>query len=161
MKMARRGPGRDPDDTAPRLTEEVHMTAPNVVTKWSSWAPRLLSVLRIFTAFIFIQAGTMKLFAFPMGMPPNGATAPLGSEFWIAGVLETVGGAFLLVGLFTRPIAFLLSGEIAVAYFQVFGLKSFWPIVNGGPLPAICCFLWLYISAAGAGPWSLDARRGR
>src|SRR5947209_13113185 len=118
MKMARRGPGRDPDDTAPRLTEEVHMTAPNVAAKWSTWAPRLLSVLRIFTAFIFIQAGTMKLFAFPMGMPPNGATATPLSEFWIAGVLETVGGPFLLLGLFTRPIAFVLAGEMAVAYFQ-------------------------------------------
>src|SRR2546422_5134747 len=80
MKMARRGPGRDPDDTAPQLTEEVHMTAPNVAAKWSTWAPRLLSVLRIFTAFIFIQAGTMKLFAFPMGMPPNGATATRSEE---------------------------------------------------------------------------------
>jgi len=137
------------------------MTAPNVVAKWSSWAPRLLSTLRIITAFIFFQAGTMKLFAFPIGMPPNGATATPLSEFWIAGVLETVGGAFLLLGLFTRPVAFLLSGEMAVAYFQFFAPHGFWPIANNGPLPAICCFIWLYISAAGAGPWSLDAKRGR
>src|SRR2546426_9446394 len=128
MKMPRRGPGRDPDATAPRLTEEVHMTAPNVAAKWSSWAPRLLSVLRIFTAFIFIQAGTMKLFAFPIGMPPNGATATPWSEFWIAGVIEVVGGAFVLLGLFTRPVAFLLSGEMAVAYFQFFAPHGFWPI---------------------------------
>src|SRR5690242_4920612 len=135
------------------------MNGTNVVAKWSSWAPRLLSVLRIFTAFIFLQAGGMKLFAFPMGMPPNGATAAIFSEFWIAGVLEVVGGAFLLLGLFTRPIAFLLSGEMAVAYFQYSAPMSFWPIVNNGVAPALCSFIWLYISAAGAGPWSLDARR--
>ena len=135
------------------------MTAPSVVTKWSSWALRLLSVLRIFTAFIFIQAGMMKLFAFPIGMPPNGATATPWSEFWIAGVIEVVGGAFVLLGLFTRPVAFLLSGEMAVAYFQFFAPHGFWPIANNGALPAICCFIWLYISAAGAGPWSLDAKR--
>jgi putative oxidoreductase len=137
------------------------MTAPNVAAKWSAWAPRLLSVLRIFLAFIFIQAGTMKLFAFPMGMPPNGATAPLWSEAWIAGVLETVGGPLLLVGLFTRPVAFLLSGEMAVAYFQFFAPQGFWPIMNNGIAPAVCCFVWLYVSAAGAGPWSLDAKRGK
>src|SRR5436309_13881439 len=115
MKMARRGPGRDPDDTAPRLTEEVHMTAPNVAAKWSTWAPRLLSVLRIFTAFIFIQAGTMKLFVFPTRMPPYGATATQLSEFWIVGVLDTVGGPYLLLGLFTCLIAFVLVGEMALA----------------------------------------------
>src|SRR3989442_5622861 len=101
MKMARRGPGRDPDDTAPRLTEEVHMTAPNVAAKWSTWAPRLLSVLRIFTAFIFIAAGTMKLFAFPLGMAPNVANATPLSQFWIAGVLATVAGPFRLMCLLT------------------------------------------------------------
>src|SRR3989442_14319675 len=93
------------------------MTAANIAAKWQSSAPQLRSVLRIFTAFIFLQAGTMKLFAFPMGMPPNGSTAPLLSEFRIAGVLETFGGALLLLGLFTRPVAFLLAGEMAVAYF--------------------------------------------
>jgi len=137
------------------------MTAPSVVAKWSAWAPRLLSVLRIFTAFIFIQAGTMKLFAFPMGMPPNGATATFLSEPWIAGILETIGGPLLLVGLYTRPVAFLLSGEMAVAYFQFFAPQGFWPIMNNGITPAVCCFIWLYVSAAGAGPWSLDARRAK
>jgi putative oxidoreductase len=94
------------------------MTAPNLVATWSAWAPRLLSVLRIAAAFIFIQAGTIKLFAFPMGMPPHGSTAPLLSELGVAGILETFGGALLLGGLFTRPVAFLLAGEMAVAYFQ-------------------------------------------
>jgi len=137
------------------------MTATNLVAKWSALAPQLLSLLRIVAAFIFIQAGTMKLFAFPMGMPPNGATATPLSEFWIAGVLETVGGALLFVGLFTRPVAFLLSGEMAVAYFQFFAPHGFWPIMNNGITPAVCCFVWLYFSAAGAGPWSLDAKRGK
>lgn len=137
------------------------MTLTAITDTWRARAPVLRSVLRIFLAFIFVQAGTMKLFAFPMGMPPDGAAAHAFSEFWFAGVLETFGGALALVGLFTRPIAFLFAGEMAVAYFQFFARASFWPIVNGGPLPAVCCFLWLYFSAAGAGPWSLDAWRAR
>ena len=135
------------------------MTAPNIVAKWSASAPQLRSVLRIVAAFIFIQAGTMKLFAFPMGVPPNGGTVPLLSEFGLAGILETFGGALLLVGLFTRPVAFLLSGEMAVAYFQFHFPLSYWPTINQGIPAVLYCFLWLYISAAGAGPWSLDAKR--
>jgi len=96
-----------------------------------------------------------------MGVPPQGGTVPLLSEFGLAGILETFGGALLLLGLFTRPVAFLLSGEMAVAYFQVFASVSFWPIVNNGITPVLYCFVWLYFSAAGAGPWSLDAKRGR
>jgi len=137
------------------------MIPPNLVTKWSTWAPQLLSVLRIMAAFMFMQAGTMKLFAFPIGMPPDGGTAQLMSQVGIAGVLETFGGALLLLGLFTRPIAFILSGEMAVAYFQFLFPQSFWPIVNNGVSAALYCFVWLYFSAAGAGPWSLDARRGK
>ena len=103
----------------------------------------------------------MKLFAFPAGMPPDGSTAPLLSQIGIGGLLEVVGGALLLVGLFTRPVAFILSGMMAVAYFQFHQPQGFWPVMNGG-IPAILyCFVWLYFSAAGAGPWSLDARRGR
>ena len=135
------------------------MTAPSIVTKWSSWAPRLHSVLRIVAAFIFVLAGTMKLFAFPAGMPPNGSTATPMSEFWFAGILETFGGGLLLLGLFTRPVAFLLSGEMAVAYFQFAFPQGFWPVMNNGVAPALYCFVWLYFSAAGAGPWSLDAMR--
>jgi len=125
----------------------------------SEWAPHLRSVLRIVASVIFMMAGTMKLFAFPMGMPPNGGTAPFGSEFWFAGVLEVFGGALLLFGLFTRPVAFVLSGEMAVAYFQFCLPKSIWPIMNDGVAPALYCFLWLYFSAAGPGPWSVDAKR--
>src|SRR2546425_12731488 len=94
------------------------MTTPNIVAKWSTWAPQLRSALRIVAAFMFILAGTVKLFAFPIGVPPNGSTAPLLSEVWFAGVLETFGGALLFRGLFTRPVAFILSAEMAVGYFQ-------------------------------------------
>src|SRR5947209_20495530 len=87
------------------------MTAPNIVAKWAGWAPQLRSALRIVAAFMFILAGTVKLFAFPIGMPPNGSTAPLLSEFWFAGVLETFGGGLLFLGLLTRPVAFLQIGR--------------------------------------------------
>ncbi len=129
-------------------------------SKWSAWSSRLLSVLRIVAALMFIQAGTMKLFAFPAGIPPNGGTVPLLSEFGVAGILETFGGALLLAGLFTRPVAFVLAGEMAVAYFQFSFPQGFWPILNGGIDAALYCFLWLYFSAVGAGQWSLDAWRG-
>jgi putative oxidoreductase len=131
----------------------------SVVSTWSSWAPELRSVLRIVAAFMFIQAGTMKLFAFPIGMPPDGSTASLMTQVGIGGVLEFVGGALLLLGLFTRPVAFLLSGEMAVAYFQFHAPQSFWTIVNQGQPAVLYCFVWLYLSAAGPGPWSLDALR--
>ncbi len=132
-----------------------------ITARWKSWAPRLLSLLRIAAAFMFIQPGTMKLFAFPMGLPPHGGTAALFSQMGLAGVLETFGGILLLLGLFTRPVAFLLAGEMAVAYFQVHFPQSFWTIINGGQPAVFYCFFWLYLSAAGAGPWSLDALRGK
>lgn len=137
------------------------MVVSNIVAKWSAWAPRLQSVLRIVAAFLFMQPGTMKLFAFPAGLPPVGGTVPLISLLGIAGILETFGGALLLLGLFTRPVAFLLSGEMAVAYFMGHFPNGFWPILNQGTDAILYCFLWLYFSAAGAGPWSLDAKRGK
>ena len=137
------------------------MTRPNIASRWSSRAPHLQSVLRIVAAFMFMLAGTMKLFAFPAGVPPNGGTVPLMSQIGMGGALEAFGGALLLVGLFTRPVAFLLSGEMAVAYFQFHFPQGFWPTMNGGVPAALYCFVWLYFSAAGAGPWSLDARRHR
>ena len=130
-----------------------------IVGKWSELGPELRSLLRIVAAAMFILAGTSKLFAFPVGMPPNGGTAAFGTQVWIGGVLEVVGGALLLVGLFTRPVAFVLSGEMAVAYFQFHFPRGFWPTVNGGVAAAIYCFVFLYLSAAGPGPWSLDALR--
>ena len=127
--------------------------------KWTSAAPQLQSVLRIVAALIFMTPGTSKLFAFPVGMPPDNSTAHVFTQFWIGGVLEVFGGGLLVLGLFTRPVAFVLSGEMAVAYFQFHFPKSFWPTVNMGIPAVLYCFLWLYFSAAGAGPWSFDAMR--
>lgn len=136
------------------------MTESNLAARWPAFAPYLQSVLRIIAAFIFMLSGTMKIFAFPAGMPPDGSTAELMSQIGIGGILEVVCGALLLVGLFTRPAAFLMSGMMAVAYFQFHAIQGFWPVLNGG-IPAILyCFLWLYFSAAGPGPLSLDAMRG-
>ena len=128
----------------------------SIVTRWQSLAPELRSVLRIVAALMFMQSGTMKLFGWPMAMP-GGGTVPLASQMGAGALLETVGGALLLVGLFTRPVAFILSGEMAVAYFQFHFPRGFWPIVNEGQPAVLYCFIWLYLSAAGAGPWSLDA----
>jgi putative oxidoreductase len=133
----------------------------NPVAQWPSTEPYLRSVLRIAAAFMFTLAGTTKLFAFPIGVPPNGGTVPLWSEVGIGGGLELVGGVLLMLGLFTRPVAFLLAGEMAVAYFQFHLPNSFWPVANGGVPAALYCFIWFYFSAAGAGPWSLDALRRR
>jgi len=137
------------------------MSTSSIGSKWTAMAPQLLSMLRIVAALIFITVGTMKVIAFPMGMPPNGATAPVMSQMWIGGVLEVVGGALILIGLFTRPVAFILAGEMAVAYFQFHFPQSFWPTISNGTPAALYCFIWLYISAAGAGPWSVDAVRGK
>ena len=131
----------------------------NIAIRWSGFAPELRSVLRIVAALMFLQAGTMKLFGWPIGMP-GGATAPLMSQVGIGALLEAVGGFLLLIGLFTRPVAFVLAGEMAVAYFQFHFPQGFWPIVNQGQPAVLYCFIWLYFSAAGAGPWSVDASRG-
>jgi putative oxidoreductase len=130
-----------------------------LATRWQAWRPYLHSLLRIAAAIMFILTGTVILFAFPIGMPPNGSTASLMSQIGIGGILETFGGILILFGLFTRPTAFILSGEMAVAYFQFHFPQNVWPVVNGGVSAVLYCFLWLYFSAAGAGPWSLDAKR--
>lgn len=129
--------------------------------RWTSVGPELQSVLRIMTAAVFLNAGGMKIFAIPHGMPPDGGTATFMTQIWIGGVLEVVGGVLLLLGLFTRPAAFVLSGMMAVAYFQFHFPAGFWPSVNGGNPAILCCFICLFLSAAGAGPWSLDARLRR
>lgn len=137
------------------------MTTPSAAGRWSTWAPYLLSTLRIVAAFLFIQFGTAKLFAFPAAVMPGGGTASLASLPGFAGVLEAFGGALLLLGLYTRPVAFLLSGEMAVAYFVGHAPQGFWPVLNQGHPAIMFCFVWLYVSAAGPGPWSLDALRKR
>jgi putative oxidoreductase len=135
------------------------MSDTTFTARWSSWAPYVLSILRIVAAFLFLQIGTAKLFAYPAAVMPGGGTAPLTSLAGVAGALEVAGGALLLVGLFTRPVAFLLSGEMAVAYFIGHAPQGFWPVLNGGTDAVFFCFLWLYLSAAGPGPWSIDALR--
>ena len=133
----------------------------NIVARWRAWAPQLLSVLRIVAAFLFVQFGTAKLFALPGPLIHGGGAVPLGTLAGVAGLIETIGGALLLLGLFTRPVAFLVSGEMAVAYFHGHAPHGFWPVLNGGHPAVLFCFVWLYISSAGGGAWSLDALWGR
>jgi putative oxidoreductase len=123
------------------------------------WGPRLLSVLRIVAAFLFMAHGTQKLFAWPVAEPKD--PVALVSLLGLAGVLEVFGGLLLLLGLFSRPLAFLLAGEMAVAYFTAHAPRGFWPILNGGEPAVLYCFLFLYLAATGPGPWSLDALRSR
>jgi putative oxidoreductase len=124
-----------------------------------SWAPRLHSVLRIMAAFLLMAHGSQKLF----GVPTAGTAHPvkLVSLMGLAGILETFGGLMILLGLFTRPIAFVIAGEMAVAYFKAHAPRGFWPILNHGEVPVLLCFIFLYLAAAGGGPWSLDGLRER
>jgi putative oxidoreductase len=133
------------------------MSDSRLFARWRSWTPELLSILRIIAAFLFMQVGSAKLFAFPAAVMPGGGTAPAWSLAWIAGVLEVFGGGLLLIGLFTRPVAFILSGEMAVAYFYGHAPRGLWPVLNEGSGAILFCFIYLYLSAAGSGPWSLDA----
>ena len=130
----------------------------------SAWAPRILSVLRIVTGLLFIEHGTMKFFNFPPSEMFAGGAVPLFSLYGFAGALELVGGALIILGLFTRPVAFILSGEMAFAYFMGHMLpegSSFYPANNGGEAAIMYCFVFLYLACAGAGPWSADAARGK
>jgi putative oxidoreductase len=131
----------------------------SVIERWSALAPELRSALRIVAGLMFLMAGTTKLFAWPIGMPPNGGTAAFGTQIWIGGLLELVCGGLLTVGLLTRPAAFLMAGQMAVAYFQFHFTQGFWPTQNGGVTAVLYCFVWLYFSAVGPGPWSVDALR--
>jgi putative oxidoreductase len=120
------------------------------------WSPRVLSLLRIMAALLFMQHGLMKLFAFPGPQP--GVPSPLPTILVVAAWMEVVGGALLALGLFTRPVAFLLSGEMAVAYFMAHFPKSPYPALNGGDAAVLFCFVFLYLAFAGGGEWSLDAQ---
>jgi putative oxidoreductase len=124
-----------------------------------SLAPHLLSLMRFAVAFLFIQHGGQKLFNFPVPMP--GPPLAFLSQMGLAGLLEFGGGLLLLLGLFTRATAFILSAEMAVAYFTVHAGKGFWPIANHGELAVLYCFVFLYLTAAGGGAWSFDRLRGR
>jgi putative oxidoreductase len=122
-----------------------------------SWAPMLLSILRIMSGLLLLEHGTGKWLKFPAGVVP--ATFNVNSMAGYAGVIELVGGLLLVLGLFTRPAAFIVSGMCAVGYFLVHAPNGFFPILNKGELVALYCFVFLYIAAAGPGPWSLDALR--
>jgi putative oxidoreductase len=123
------------------------------------WAPRMLSILRIMAALLFIEHGTMKLLNFPPSAEP--ASGPLPPLMLAAGLIETIGGALLAIGLFTRPVAFLCSGMMAVAYFMAHAPQSFWPVLNRGDAAILFCFVFLYLACAGGGVWSVDAMRHR
>ena len=118
------------------------------------WSPRILSVMRIVVALLFMQHGAQKLFGF-LALP-GAATPPLLSLMGLAGVLEFFGGLLVVLGLFTRPAAFILSGQMAVAYFMVHAPNGFWPLQNKGDLAILWSFVFLYLAVAGGGEWSLD-----
>jgi putative oxidoreductase len=130
-----------------------------MVETLAAFAPRALSVLRIITGLMIIEHGMGKIIGFP-AFPAYANVQPL-SLIGAAGFIELIGGALLIVGLLTRPAAFILSGEMAFAYFIVHAPKSFFPLINGGTLAIIYCFTCLYLATAGAGPWSVDAAMKR
>lgn len=123
------------------------------ISAWTSLRPHLLSAFRVMTGLLFLQHGTMKLLSIPQ-TPMSGGTDAMTLT---TGTLELVGGALIVIGLFTRPVAFILSGMMAVAYFMAHAPQGFYPLLNGGELAVMYCFAFLYLSAAGGGPWSLDA----
>jgi len=127
-----------------------------------TWAPRafsVLSILRIFTGLALLEHGTGKILGFPA--VPSLANVQIGSLTGVGGLIELIGGILFTIGLFTRPVAFILSGFTAVAYFMAHAGKGFYPMLNGGELAALYCFVFLYFTFAGAGPWSADAAIGR
>ena len=119
------------------------------------WSPVLLSVLRIVAGLLFLQHGTAKLLHVPY--QPMFAHLQLMSLLGVQGVIELVGGGLLAIGLLSRPVAFILSGDMAVAFFMAHFPKNWLPILNGGDLAVLFCFTFLYLCAAGPGPWSVDA----
>lgn len=123
----------------------------------SPWAGRMLSIFRIVAGVLFTSFGTMKVFGFPASPVPGPLPEPF-SQMWIGGWMEAVGGLLIVLGLFTRPVAFVLAGEMAVAYFQFHHPQAFWPTNNNGIPAVLYCFFFLYLAFAGAGDWSLDAR---
>jgi len=123
---------------------------------WATWHPRMLAVLRIMVALLYLQHGLTKLIGFP-GTPPPGFT--LASIYGVACAIEVIGSLLLLAGLFTREAAFIMSGEMAVAYFMMRPSRSFFPAVSGGTLEVLYCFVFLYIVFAGSGAWALDNQR--
>ena len=122
------------------------------------YAPQLLSILRIMSGLLFLQHGTTKYLSIPVTKMSGASPMTMGGA---AGLIELIGGVLLVIGLFTRPVAFILSGTMAVAYFYAHFPRHFFPIVNAGELAALYCFVFLYISSAGGGAWSIDRLRSR
>jgi putative oxidoreductase len=126
----------------------------------AAWAPRVLSVLRIYTGLILLEHGTGKFLGFPV--VPSFANVQINSMIGASGVIELIGGALLTIGLFTRPVAFILSGFAAVGYFMVHVAgKGFYPVLNGGEFISLLSFVSIYLACAGGGPWSADAMMKR
>lgn len=123
-----------------------------------TWTCRALAILRIVAALLFFEHGAMKILGFPIG-PDKQTSVPLFSLFWYAGMLELIGGPLLLAGLFTRPVAFLLSGQMAFAYFLTHAKHGFFPAANEGDAAILFCFIFLFLSIAGPGAWSIDRWR--
>jgi putative oxidoreductase len=122
----------------------------------ASWSPRMLSVLRIITGLLFLEHGTQKLLGFP---PPANPGPALVSLLGLQGILELVGGVLIVIGLFTRPVAFILAGDMAVAYFYAHSPRGFFPTLNMGQLAILFCFVFFYLFVAGGGAWSVDQQR--
>lgn len=130
-----------------------------LTTTLDRYAPYALAALRIVTALIFIAHGTQKLFGFPA--PSGSGLPPVMSLLWVGAVLELVGGALILIGLFTRPVAFVLSGEMAVAYWMFHAPRNFYPVLNGGDASILYCFVFLLLVFTGPGALALDNATGR
>ena len=129
------------------------------VARLSLWAPRALSLLRIVAGLLFLQHGMAKYFDFPH-QATHRALVPFTQNFW-SGTIELVGGVLLTLGLYTRPAAFIMCGEMAVAYFKAHAPRSFFPLLSGGEPAVLYCFVFLYIMVAGGGAWTLDRLRSR
>jgi putative oxidoreductase len=118
----------------------------------SDWGPRVLSIVRIIAGLLFMEHGAAKL----LGFPPTTTVPAMFGLLWFAGIIELVGGVLVAVGLFTRIAAFIMSGEMAFAYFMAHAPRNFFPMLNGGDAAVLYCFIFLYFAVVGGGSWSLD-----
>ncbi|KQT45212.1 DoxX family protein [Aureimonas sp. Leaf454] len=133
---------------------------PSATDRAAAFAPYALAALRIIAGLLFMEHGTQKLFGFP-GLPQSGELPGVFTLLWFGAVLEFVGGILIVVGLFTRPVAFVLAGEMAVAYWAFHAPSNFYPALNGGDAAILFCFVFLYLAARGAGPFSVDGTRAK
>ena len=142
---------------AERTIDERDKGMAEISATLTTWAPRVRSILRIMTGLLFLQHGTMKYFNFP---PSDYFAGGLDNLMKVAGGIELIGGVLIIIGLFTRPVAFICSGFTAAAYFMAHAPQGFFPALNGGELAALYCFVFLYMAARGGGRYSLDASMG-